>query len=114
MSPKPVSTRAQRQAEGITRMFRRDQVGRDELHDLRDSVPYEKFDIVAYTPGNDTAAAGRGPDNNLLPSEAITVDNVVSCLGGKGNKKRGLRVPVIDKYMAMVCDYTAINFSFLA
>jgi len=83
-------------------MFRLDQAGRDELYRLRDSFPYEQFDILAYTPGNNTAAAGRGPDNNLLPSEAITVDNVVTCLGGKEKKKTGLRVPVIDKYMAMV------------
>lgn len=89
---------------GIDRMFRRDQAGRDGLIAERDMAPYEPFDILAYTPGNDAelGGRGRGPNNNLLSEEAITRDNVVTCLGGNGLRKRGLRVPVIDKYMAMV------------
>lgn len=86
---------------GITRMFRGDQAGRDELIAKRDAFPYEEFDLLAYTAGNDAEAGGRGPNNNLLSEEAITVDNVVTFLGGNGARKRGFRVPVVDKYMVM-------------
>lgn len=67
----------------------------------RASGTRHRFDILSRTAGNDTLAAGLGPDNNLNPSEIITVDNIDS-ICKPGRERNGIRTPLIDKYYAMV------------
>lgn len=92
-------------AVGIAKMFHDSPQSRTEvMNEVNRRPPRADKYVHSHTPGNDTAAMNIEPNNNLLRSRAVYHIDIKSMVAS-ANRDAGIKAYIIDKYLAMICDY---------